>query len=111
MAEHLAKRLVNLPHMALTPKAIPALSLHHRVGGFEARPLVVVLQELLAVAHEVVVLLRGVPPPRGGCNIDASGRAHNGSGTLSFRKHYNWGLPAPGIQAQKHLYKSRLFLR
>lgn len=53
MAEHLAKRFIDPPYVTLVPKAIPELALHHRVSNFDFGPLVVVLQELLAVVGEV----------------------------------------------------------
>ena len=57
MAEHLANIFVDLPHIALAPKAIPKLSFHHAIGSFDVRVLVVVLLKRLPVAHEVVLHL------------------------------------------------------
>jgi len=57
MTEHLAQRLVDHRHVGLTPKAISKLPLHHTESGLHIATLVVVLQELIALEHEVVVHL------------------------------------------------------
>ncbi len=62
VAQDLAKSLVDLPGVALGAQVAPELALYHRVGGLDVAPLVVVLQERLALVHEQVVHLR----PHGG---------------------------------------------
>lgn len=62
MTEHLAQRLVNHRHVGLTPKAISKFPFHHTESGLDIATLVVVLQELSALEHEVVVHLAPLSP-------------------------------------------------
>ena len=55
MAEYLAKSLVYLPNVALGAQGVAKLALDGCESRLRVRPLVVVLQKLVAVVHEVPV--------------------------------------------------------
>ena len=57
VAKHLTKSLFDLPRVALAPQRTPEQPYNHRVGGFDVRALVVVLQKVIALVHEVAVHL------------------------------------------------------
>jgi hypothetical protein len=81
MAENLTKDFINLSSRGLSPYRTPELSLYHREGGLDIRPLVVVLHkgflvEVIEVPHSVpqpvklvvmVALSSGVSPERYVC--------------------------------------------
>src|ERR1041385_178995 len=65
VAEYLAKRLVDLRRLCLTPQRIPELRLYHVERAFNIRPLVIVRHEtLLIVRVEVKHLLKQVARSR-----------------------------------------------
>lgn len=55
MAEHLAQSLVHLPGITLGPNRVSELTLYHRERRLDVASHVVVLHEVQAVVHEVVV--------------------------------------------------------
>jgi hypothetical protein len=62
VAQDLAKHLVRHGHIRLAPHMIPELRLDHAEGTLNVGPLMVVLQELLAVEGEVMEHLLPQPP-------------------------------------------------
>src|SRR5437667_10362116 len=57
MTEHLTKRFVDHRGIRLAPERIAKLPLEHGKGAFDVRPLVVMLQKLISLEHEIVVHL------------------------------------------------------
>ena len=57
MTKHFTKRFIHHRGIGLAAQRVSELALHHAKRGFDIGPLVIVLQELLALEHEEVVHL------------------------------------------------------